>query len=393
MIPAPSPSPARAAEQIREQRRQLPLFKVRMAPTAADRVATVLASGYVGQGKEVEAFEAALSDFLGHPSPLTVNSATSGLTLALRLICGVGSRPGVVLAPPLTCTATNWPILALGQRIRWVDTNPADGNMDLDDLRRKLDPDTRAIMVVHWGGYPNDLDALRSIQQECFSRFGTCPPIIEDCAHAFGARYKGRMIGASGNYCVFSFQAIKHLTCGDGGALTCPTEDQSERARRLRWFGIDRRTDETLRCEQDIPEWGYKFHMNDISAAIGLENLSTVRDTLDRHRANAAYYDSALRDLPGVRLLQRAADRRSACWLYTLRVERRDDLVRKLAEHGIASGVVHKRNDRYLCTRRFREGALPGTTVMDREMLCIPVGWWVEPEDRELVAHLIRDGW
>lgn len=364
-----------------------------MSPDAAARVAEVLGSGYIGQGEQVEAFESALARFLGHPSPLTVNSATSGLTLALRLACDPTAEPGEVLAPPLTCTATNWPILAMGQRIRWVDTNPRDGNMDVDDLRAKLSARTRAIMVVHWGGYPNDLDAIRSVQEECRARFGFLPPVIEDAAHAFGATYKGRMVGTSGNFCVFSFQAIKHLTCGDGGALLCPDERQAERGRLIRWFGMDRTRTESFRCGQDIPEWGYKFHMNDISAAIGLANLKTVAATLARHRENAAYYSEALREVSGLRLLEAAPDRTSASWLYTLRAERRDDLKRRLEEHGVTSGVVHKRNDQYACTREFSQGELPGTTTMDQEMLCIPVGWWVNDEDRERIVNLIREGW
>jgi dTDP-4-amino-4,6-dideoxygalactose transaminase len=103
-----------------------------MAPGAVAKVASVLESGYLGQGPMVDAFEGALGQYLGHTDPLTVNSATSGLTLALRLICDPTNPPGEVLTQPITCTATNWPILAMGQRIRWVDTNPADGNMDLE---------------------------------------------------------------------------------------------------------------------------------------------------------------------------------------------------------------------------------------------------------------------
>jgi len=371
----------------------IPLFKVRMSPDAAARVAAVLGSGYIGQGPQVEQFEAALASYLGCPAPLTVNSATSGLTLALRLACDPDAGAGEVLAPPLTCTATNWPILALGQRIRWVDTDPRDGNMDIGDLRRKLSARTRAIMVVHWGGYPNDLDAIRAAQEECRTRFGIRPAIIEDAAHALGATYKGSRIGSAANFCVFSFQAIKHLTCGDGGALICPDERSTERGRLLRWFGIDRTTSDSFRCEQDIPEWGYKFHMNDISAAIGLANLPLVDETLALHRENAAFYLEALRDVPGIRLMDESPDRQSSYWLFTLRAERRDDLKRKLKEHGIDSGQVHRRNDTYTCTREYLSGELPGTAIMDREMLCIPVGWWVDAAARERICAVIRSGW
>jgi dTDP-4-amino-4,6-dideoxygalactose transaminase len=159
--------------------------------------------------------------------------------------------------------------------------------MDLDDLRRKISPQTAAIMLVHWGGYPNDLDRVRDVQRECQSRFGFMPPIIEDAAHAMGSKYAGRRLGCHANYTVYSLQAIKHLTAGDGGILLCPDQEQSEKARLLRWYGIDRRNSMDFRCGHDIADWGYKFHMNDINAAIGLANLELLEDTLARHYDNA----------------------------------------------------------------------------------------------------------
>ena len=364
-----------------------------MSADAAGAVAKVLESGYIGQGPQVERFEEALSRLFDHPAPLTLNSGTSGLTLALRLIVDEAAGRSEVLAPPVTCTATNWPILALSRRIRWVDTNPRDGNMDLEDLRRKLSPQTAAIMLVHWGGYPNDLNGVREVQRECESRFGFSPPVIEDAAHALGSTYEGKMLGGHGNYTVYSLQAIKHLTAGDGGVLLCPDDTQTEKARLLRWYGIDRRQSDDFRCEADIREWGYKFHMNDINATIGLANLSLLEETIARHRENGAFYRRSLADVAGITLLEEAPGRTSSYWLFTIRAQDRDGLQRKLKERGIASGRVHERNDGYTCTRDFRDGELPGTDVLHREMLCIPVGWWVGPEQREYIADVIQEGW
>jgi len=368
------------------------LFKVNVAADAAAHVKRVLDSGYIGQGQCVDAFEDDLAMYLGHPAPITLNSATSGLTLALRLVCGMGES-GEVLTPPITCTATNFPILALGQRIRWVDTDPRDGNMDLNDLRRKISSDTKAIMLVHWGGYPNDLDTVQEIQEECREKFGHRPAVIEDAAHAFGSEYNHLKLGSHGNYCVYSFQAIKHVTCGDGGALLCPQADATDRARLLRWYGIDRTRSDDFRCAADIVEWGYKFHMNDINAAIGRANLPLIEETLRRNRENAAYYRTALQDVPGLTLLQEDPKRKSAYWLFTFRAQNRDGLQQKLQEAGIICGRVHERNDRYTCTQPFRDPDLPGTDIMHREMLCIPVGWWVTNEDRERIVNTIHTGW
>ena len=193
-------------------------------------------SGYIGQGPKVDLFENNLKEFFNHDYAATLNSGTSGLHLALHLLKEpmkgtkvyngiVGYEvdwPGLeegdeVLATPMTCTASNWPILGNGLKIKWVDIDPTTLNMDLDDLERKITPKTKVIMLVHWGGYPNDLDKLKKIQLRAKNRFGFSPAIIEDGAHSFGPEYKGSKIGTHGNLTTFSFQAIKHITSIDGG--------------------------------------------------------------------------------------------------------------------------------------------------------------------------------
>ena len=187
--------------------RTVPLFKVFMADTAPAAVSKVLTSGFVGQGPQVEAFESKVRAYFNHDYCLSLNSGTSGLHLALHLLKNAGDRmpgwsqwqglkPGhEVLTTALTCTASNWPILANGLKIKWVDVNPATLNLDYDDLERKITPNTRAIMVVHWGGYPNDIDNLKEIQTKTQAMYGFKPAIIEDCAHAFGSEYKGKKVG------------------------------------------------------------------------------------------------------------------------------------------------------------------------------------------------------
>ena len=185
----------------------------------------------------------------GHSRVLTLNSGTSGLHLALHLLLKPdpdSSWPGLVenvdevLTCPLTCTATNWPIVANRLRIKWVDADPGTCTMCMDDLERKLSPTTKVIMVVHWGGSPVDLERVARVREICFQRFGFRPHVIEDCAHAIGAKFDGRVLGNHGNTCVFSLQAIKHLTSVDGGLITLPNQKLYDRAKLVRWFGIDR---------------------------------------------------------------------------------------------------------------------------------------------------------
>lgn len=373
----------------------IPLFRAAVSPAAAARVGAVLESGYLGQGPRVEEFEAALARRIGNPRVATVNSATSGLHLALHLLAG--PRPpegegGEVLTTPLTFPATNWPILANGLALRWVDVDPATLNLDPDDLARKLSPRTRAVIVVHWGGYPAELDRLRQVVEGAAAAHGTRPAVIEDCAHAWGSTYHGRHLGNHGNVAVFSFQAIKHLTTGDGGVMVLPDDALHRRARRLRWLGLDRDGGERFRDDMDVAEYGFKFHMNDVAAAIGLANLEIVAGNVARHQENAAHYDRALAGVPGVELIRRAPDRTSSCWLYTLKVDGRAGFIRRLAEAGIAASQVQRRNDHHTCVASCRE-PLPGLDRVAGRIVAIPVGWWVGEAERAHVVDTIRAGW
>lgn len=379
----------------------IPLFKVAMSDAAPEATAEVLRSGYIGQGPKVQEFEARLAGIIGTERLATVNSATSGLHLALHLMRGVEAGDGrqlvadgdEVLATPLTCTATNWPIIANRLDLKWVDVDPATCNMSLDDLEAKITPRTRGVMVVHWGGYPIDLEALGAVLDRAEDRHGFRPFVIEDCAHSWGSTYRGARLGNHGNTAVYSFQAIKHLTSGDGGLMVLPDDELTRRAKLQRWYGIDRegpRAD--FRCEADIPEYGFKFHMNDISAAIGLANLDIIDTVVERHRANAQYYDRELGGLDGLRMLERADDRSSAFWLYTMAVERRDDFMRMMQDHGVATSRVHERNDIHSCVAQFR-AELPNLGPLVDEMICIPCGWWVDSAARERIVDLIKAGW
>ena len=376
----------------------IPLFKVYMAESAIEKVSNVLRSGFIGQGPVVEEFEKHVKEVFNHDHVVTVNSATSAEHLALHMLKSpVANFPGCepgdeVLTTPMTCTATNWPILANGYKIKWVDIDPETLNMDLDDLARKITAKTKIIMVVHWGGYPVDLDRLKEIQQQAFNLYGFKPAIIEDCAHAMGSKYKKQLIGTSGNLCTLSLQAIKHITSGDGGLLFLPRE-LYRRAKLLRWYGIDREGDrKDFRCEANIPEWGFKFHMNDINAAIGLENFKSMQEIIGKHKDNAKYYDENLTNIDGLTLLKRKKGFDSSFWIYSILVDRRDDFAKYMKECGIATSQVHERNDIHTCVNEF-QSILPNLDKTIKKVSAIPVGWWVTKEEREYIVECIKKGW
>lgn len=325
---------------------------------AAQDVAEVLKSGYIGEGPEVRRFEQELYFKLELPSvPVATNSCTSALDLALELI-GVGAGDEVVTTP-MTCTATNGVIVKRGAIPVWADIDSFTGLIDPDDVANKITPKTKAIMAVDWGGAPAKYSALK--------KFGI--PVIQDAAHSFGG-------DVGGDYVAYSFQAIKHLTTGDGGALLVPA-DQYERAKKLRWFGLDRESSASFRCAQDITEVGFKYHMNDIAAAIGRANLDQATRRLLDNRHNAYVLCQEL----GIRFVYR-----SSYWFLTLLVEQRDLFMKIMEDDGVETSRVHARNDKHTAFH-FPNGPLPGVDWFADHMVAIPCGWWLKP--REL-AHIGR---
>ena len=391
----------------------IPLFKVYMSKNASKEAAKVINSGFIGEGPVVKKFEEALKQKFMNRYVVTTNSGTSAEHLAIRMLQNPDTNqvvyngvtgwdqhwPGIskgdeALCTSLTCTATNWPVLANNMKIKWVDVDSNNLNMDLDDLERKISPTTKIIYLVHWGGYPVDLDRVKQIQEKCYNLYGFKPAIIEDCAHAFGSKYKGKYLGNHGNMCTFSFQAIKHLTSVDGGLLIVPHEKLYKRAKLLRWYGIDREDNrKDFRCEADIAEWGYKMHMNDVNASIGLANLKEVdENVIAKNVANAHYYNEHLQGVPGVTLLENKKDHESSYWIYTLKVDDQEGFMRKMQEKNIMVSRVHERNDKHTCVKEFKS-FLPTLDKVVNEMICIPNGWWLTDEEREYIVNTIKAGW
>jgi dTDP-4-amino-4,6-dideoxygalactose transaminase len=385
--------------------KNISLFKVFMSEDVIKPLNEVIMSGFITQGPQVEKFEEKLKDYFTNPYILTLNSATSGLTLALRLLLnsdddeewpGFNKEEDYVLSPALTCFATNTSILANDCKIKWVDTDNTTANVSIEDIKNKLNKNTKVLYIVHWGGYPIDLDALKLLQEEHYNNYGYRFRIIEDCAHAFGASYKGKKLGNHGNICVLSLQAIKHLTTGDGGLILLPNEKLYERAKLIRWFGIDRdkrnynRKD--FRLENDISEWGYKYHMNDINATIGLYNLPYIDGLLEKNRNNYEYLYNGLKDIEDITLFENKKDRENSAWLFTMRVNKKPDFIEKMKGYGITTSQVHNRNDLNSCVSDFLI-ELPNITELEKELICIPVGWWLEKDDLDYMIEKIKLGW
>jgi dTDP-4-amino-4,6-dideoxygalactose transaminase len=363
--------------------KRIPLFKVHVPPRERlmPQLEQVLYSGQIGDGDVVKRFEAAFGAFIGNPNALAISSGTAALHTALLL---AGAGPGTeVVSTPMTAEPTNMAVLHTGARLVWADVDPRSGNMSPESVADVITPRTKAIVVVHYAGVPVRLREIAAIA----ARHGV--PVIEDAAHALGASYDGRRIGNHSDFVIFSFQAIKHMTTADGGMLVCRREEDLPAGRRIRWFGIDR---EKPRTTVDVTHVGYKYNLNNVTAAMGLAQLDAIEPVIQRHMDNGAFYDRALSGIDGVDVCQFDAGAVPAHWLYTVLADRRDDLARWLDEGGVDCSQVHRRNDWHSVFAASRR-ELPGLDEYYRRMLHVPCGWWVSDEDRAFIADRIRRGW
>ena len=160
----------------------------------------------------------------------------------------------------------------------------------------------------------------------------------------------------------------------------------------LRWYGIDRTSNsKDFRCEGDVPEWGFKYHMNDVSATIGLTNFKDIKTIIYKHMDNANYYNNELKGVDGIRLLD-TNNNNPAYWIYTMKVDRQKDFIKMMGHKGVNVSRVHERNDIHSCVSDYKSN-LPEMDKITREMISIPVGWWLSKEEREHIVNSIKNGW
>jgi perosamine synthetase len=318
---------------------------------------------------------------------VTLNSGTTALHLAL-VLAGVQSGDEVII-PPQTFIATGMAVLMQGATPVFADIQYNTANIEPGSIRKKITSRTKAIIPVHWAGYPCDLDEINEIAR------AHSLAVIEDAAHALGATYRGKLIGAISRFTCFSFQAIKHLNTGDGGALCCLRPEDEKRARVRRWFCIDRdNSTPSFLGERvyDADEVGYKYHLNDLAAAIGLGNLEVFPQVLARLREISNRYRREFSAVRGLTLLESKPDRQSADWLFTMLVERRDDFLRALQSRGVPASVLHQRIDRNSVFGGRRKD-LPNMNHFNDHQASVPLHGGLSDEEVGTVIAAVKAGW
>lgn len=361
-------------------------YNTHISSKAIELATEVLQSTWISEGKVVKTFETELGKVLGLINPVALNSGTSSIHLAL-VIAGIGPDDEVII-PAQTFVATGLAVLMQRAIPVFADIDPKTGNISVESICERITEKTKAIIPVHWAGYPCDLDEINAVAKKHNLR------VVEDAAHALGATYKEKCIGAISRFTAFSFQAIKHLTTGDGGALACTEMVDFNQAVVKRWFGIDRANSKpSILGERayDIPEVGYKYHMNDLAAAVGLGNLMDFPEHLARRRKIASCFRTEFASVPGLKLLEWKDDRISACWLFTVLVENREAFIRKLASHKIPTSVVHQGIDRNSVFENTWD--LPNQTWFNANQISLPVHSALSDDDVDCIISAVKSGW
>lgn len=323
----------------------IPVFRPSYGREELKRVKKVLSSGWIGLGPRVAEFEKAFAEYTGVRHAVAVNSCTAALHLALMVM---DVRDKEVITTPMTFVSTNHAILYNGGIPVFADIRPDTLCIDPAEVKKSITERTRAIIAVHYGGHACDMEALRE------ARAGKEILILEDAAHACGGEYKGQKAGTLGDMACFSFHAVKNLATGDGGMITTNDDSAAERLRRLRWVGITKETWERERQEPfkyswyyRVEELGFKYHMNDINAALGLAQLGKLDWMNRRRREISRMYTEGLSGVRGLGLPVVKDYALSACHNYVVKTEQRDGLNEFLAQKGISTGVHYIPNNQY----------------------------------------------
>lgn len=362
----------------------IPLFSPYIPPETGEFVKRVIDSGKINRGLQAELFEKRLRERFGFPYVHSVNSCTSALRLSLA-VAGI-KRGDYILTTPWTMVATNTAILEQGACPIFIDIDYDTLNMDFSKIDEEAMARARALMVVHYAGYPCDYWKALKIATE------NNLVLIQDCAQSFGAKVYGNYVGSRGTFNCFSFQAIKTITMGDGGCISTSIKSIYDDIVKRSWFGIDksqRISTPSGIFPKDIDVLGYKYNITDIDATIGLVGLKHIEKALKRRKEIAQVYMEELGDLKQIELLHYHKNLESSWWLFPMHVEERDSFAKFMTKNGIEVSKHNERNDRYSVFGGLRN--LPITKKVDEDLIHIPLHPSLSDEDISCIVKKVKE--
>lgn len=372
----------------------LPLVKATIAEEELKAVEEVLKSGWLTTGAKVNEFEEQMQRYLPVAKAIGVSSCTAGLHVALA---AVGIGPGdEVIVPAYTFVATAHVVEWLGAKPVLVDVEKDTFNIDPAAVERAITPKTRAIIPVHFAGHACDLDVLHTIAQKHKLS------IIEDAAHAIGTEYKGKKIGTHSPAVVFSFYVTKTITTAEGGMIVTNIPALFQKLKSFSYFGMDKdafhRYSEKGSWFYQIVDQGYKYNMNNIQGALGVEQLKKLETFIAKRRALARHYDALLQKIPEVITPTEKNYTRHAYHLYPLLLNTekmsRDEFIAKLKEYRIGTSVhfipLHF-HPYYRQKYGLFKGAFPKAEWLFEREVSLPLYPGMSFEDVEYVAAAIQE--
>lgn len=337
-------------------------------------------------GKEVQIFEKNLSEFFGR-DVACVNTGTSALQLSLQAT-GIGNDDEV-LVQSLTYVASFQAISATGAKPIACDIEVTNCSIDLEDAKKRITSKTKAIMPVHYSGQPGELDKIYKFAQNYNLR------VIEDAAHAFGSTFKNQKIGSFGDIVCFSFDGIKNITSGEGGCIVSSDKKVMNRVNDLRLLGVERDTEKRYSggrsWDFDVQEQGWRYHMSNIMAAIGIEQLKRFPEISQKRKSLAKLYDSRLMIYPHIQIFKKDYDS-IVPHIYPIlipEVFNRELVRRQLLENGIQTGIHYQPNHWLTFYKDSNTAFLPNTEKIYKGLLTLPLHCDLEEEDIHYVVDTL----
>lgn len=350
----------------------IPLYKPYM-PDELPELQNILYSGMLAYGKWGRLFEEKLGSFIGEKKVLTLNSYNAAMQVALTAI-GINEGDEVI-ASPMSCLASNQPLVTQGAKVVWADVDPSAGTLNPGEVKTKVTSKTKAILHNHHCGYAGYIDEINKIASD----HGLI--VIDDAIEAFGTKYKGNYIGNTGSdITVFSFQTVRLPNTIDGGGLAFKNGQLFEKAMLIRDLGVDRTKfrdkngEISSQCDITLP--GFGVTSNEVNSYIGVQQLIKIEELLNKQQENARLWSQFFQNnYPNCKMVGKTIPQQPNYWVFGVLSSEKEALIQQFRNKGFYASGVHLPNNNYSVFKNSEN--LPGVNDFYSKFLALPCGWWV----------------